>query len=84
MDLALNNLQRLICHKTKQTKPLLERDDAQKKNRPVSALGPIVHLFFEDVEAGRNVQQAQRNLFLRLSGNRTLDISGYIIVLRSQ
>ena len=21
MDLALNNLQRLICHKTKQTKP---------------------------------------------------------------
>ena len=23
MDLALNNLQRLICHKTHQTKPLL-------------------------------------------------------------
>ena len=22
MDLALNNLQRLICHKTKQTKPI--------------------------------------------------------------
>ena len=31
MDLALNNLQRLICHKTKQTKPnhsgLLKNDD---------------------------------------------------------
>ena len=25
MDLALNNLQRLICHKTKQTKPNLKR-----------------------------------------------------------
>ena len=23
MDLALNNLQRLICHKTKQTKPIM-------------------------------------------------------------
>ena len=23
MDLALNNLQRLICHKTKQTKPYI-------------------------------------------------------------
>ena len=25
MDLALNNLQRLICHKTKQTKPNYHR-----------------------------------------------------------
>ena len=23
MDLALNNLQRLMCHKTKQTKPII-------------------------------------------------------------
>ena len=26
MDLALNNLQRLICHKTKQTKPTKQSD----------------------------------------------------------
>ena len=25
MDLALNNLQRLICHKTQQTKPVVQR-----------------------------------------------------------
>ena len=30
MDLALNNLQRLICHKTKQTKPKQTKPD--KKN----------------------------------------------------
>ena len=33
MDLALNNLQRLICHKTKQTKPeLITHEDQQHSN----------------------------------------------------
>ena len=32
MDLALNNLQRLICHKTKQTKPNLEGDSDINKS----------------------------------------------------
>ena len=31
MDLALNNLQMLICHKTKQTKPLLNKRDIRDK-----------------------------------------------------
>ena len=34
MDLALNNLQRLICHKTKQTKP----------NQIITSLSYIMHL----------------------------------------
>ena len=40
MDLALNNLQRLICHKTQQTKPKLSDDEA-----PVSEFSEIWSIF---------------------------------------
>ena len=33
MDLALNNLQRLICYKTKQTKPNTYRGKKRKKKK---------------------------------------------------
>ena len=32
MDLALNNLQRLICHKTQQTKPKQENQEGNSAN----------------------------------------------------
>ena len=39
MDLALNNLQRLIYHKTQQTKPNLKTRSDKQENVPFSHLG---------------------------------------------
>ncbi len=38
MDLALNNLQRLICHKTQQTKPNQTKNQSTRKKRKVLRL----------------------------------------------
>ena len=39
MDLALNNVERLICHKTHQTKPLTHPILAKTKNQILLFLG---------------------------------------------
>ena len=42
MDLALNNLQKLICHKTKQTKPNLTFKNEISKNMNVTPKNMLV------------------------------------------
>ena len=44
MDLALNNLQRLICHKTKQTKPNLDLFFFEQNHMTSSRLIIFVHI----------------------------------------
>ena len=47
MDLALNNLQRLICHKTKQTKPNLKLENIKmEKNVRRTKLYGFYNLLF--------------------------------------
>ena len=57
MDLALNNLQRLICHKTQQTKPNL-----------IGAFSTITKGLLkglEDMEVGGPVENIQMTALLR-------------------
>ena len=46
MDLALNNLQRLICHKTKQTKPNLKLK--KKVSDTFSSYGLILQKYIHE------------------------------------